>query len=131
MQADEKLPGAGRTILVVDDVPDIRSTVEQALSEAGYRVLTAAGGLEAEQILTAEKPDLVLIDLLMPEMDGFEVIGDLRRSRPGLPVVAMTGGARMTAASYLKIARSLGAKGILEKPFSKDQLLLSVGLALP
>ena len=101
------------------------------LLDAGYRVVTARNGRDAVKAWGRESFDLVLTDILMPDRDGIELMGDMRKTRPDLPIVAMSGGGRAPAAYYLKLARLLGAKAILEKPFSKEQLLMTVAFALP
>lgn len=115
------------TILVIDDQADLRAMIEMTLVSAGFHVVGAANGREAIRAVAKEKIDLVLTDLLMPERDGLEVMADLRRSRPDLPVIAMSGGGRMPADFYLKVARTFGAKTILEKPFSPEQFLEKIG----
>ncbi len=120
-----------RAILVIDDQDDLRVTLQATLTGAGYRVVTAANGREANKAFAHEQLDLVLTDILMPGKDGVEVITDLRKSRPNLPVIAMSGGGRMPADFYLKLARALGAKAILQKPFSNEQLLITVAFVLP
>lgn len=131
MNPTDKKGTALRTILVIEDQRELRGLVAVTLEQAGYHVLTAATGREANKAFAGGKLDLVLTDLLMPDRDGIEVIRDLRGSRPELPIVAMSGGGRMPAAFYLRLARGLGAKAILEKPFSNQQLLLTIALALP
>jgi CheY-like chemotaxis protein len=122
---------ARQSILIVEDQEILRRALQETLVEAGYRVLTAEDGRDANRMFAYEQMDLVLTDLLMPDRDGIEVITDLRRSRPDLPVVAMSGGGCMSAHYYLKLARSLGAKAVLQKPFSHEELLRAVALALP
>jgi CheY-like chemotaxis protein len=120
-----------RAILVVDDQEDLREILEMKLTAAGYRVTAVANGRDAIKAFAQEKFDLVLTDMIMPERDGLEVIWGVRQAQPGLPVIAMSGGGRMTPAEYLKMARSFGAIALLEKPFSDEQLLSSIALALP
>ncbi len=119
-----------KSILVVDDEAKLRKTLEEALTKAGYRVTSAGDGREATKALKQRDFDLVLTDVLMPERDGIEVISDLRRSHPTLAVVAMSGGGQIPAEYYLKLAVTLGAKAILNKPFSNEQLLMTVAFAL-
>jgi CheY-like chemotaxis protein len=125
-----RTPGQ-RSILVVDDQEDLREIFQAKLMAAGYHVVTAANGREALVALTRAKFDLVLTDVLMPEQDGVEVVMALRRLPGSPPVIAMSGGGRVAAAEYLRIARGLGAVAIIEKPFSDEQLLLLIALALP
>ncbi len=120
-----------QSILVIDDQPDLRSTLQLVLAGAGYDVSTAANGREAGSLLAQRSFDLVITDVIMPQRDGLEVMMDLRKTKPGLPVIVMTGGGHLQAGYYLKLARDLGAKGILQKPFTNEQLLMTVALALP
>lgn len=81
-----------KTILVVDDTENLRTLVKSYLSQEGFRVLTAADGRQALFLARDEKPDLILLDLMMPEMDGFEFLDELR-DRPDaveIPVVVLT-----------------------------------------
>jgi DNA-binding NtrC family response regulator len=121
----------GRVILVVDDEEQMRDIVQQVLTSAGHRVVTAVDGKQAGLLLAKEKVDLVLTDLLMPDRDGTELITELRKKHPAMPVVAMSGGGRMPRGEYLKIAKLFGAHAVLEKPFTAEQLLSTIDLLLP
>jgi DNA-binding NtrC family response regulator len=112
------------SILVVDDEEDVRDVLQGILESADYRVTTAADGHEASKCLAAETFSIVLTDLLMPDRDGIEVVGELRKKYPGTPVIVMSGGGRMRHVEYLKMAKTFGAHAVLEKPF-KSELLLS------
>ena len=70
-----------RTIMVVDDNPDIITIVKTILEGKGYQVLSASSGQELLNLLTDRKPDLIILDIMMPEMDGLEVLGRLRLSQ--------------------------------------------------
>jgi len=118
------------SILVIDDGEDFREALQTALESAGYRVIVAANGRTASQALANEKLDLVLTDLLMPDKDGLEVITELKATRPNLPVIAMSGGGHMHADDYLTLARALGAKALLQKPFSNERLLMTIASVL-
>jgi FixJ family two-component response regulator len=72
----------------------------------------------------------VLTDVIMPEKDGIEVIGELRRKQPNVRIVAMSGGGHVALDQYLKIAKGMGAHGILQKPFSNDELLATIEAAM-
>ena len=117
---------AAPTILVIDDDVDVRASVATMLEAGGFSVVKAENGVEAERAIERGKVELVLTDLLMPDKDGIELINDLRKSRPGLPIVAMSGGGHLPRAQYLAMARRLGAKDVLEKPFTLDQLTMTV-----
>ncbi len=118
-------------ILVLDDDPQILKMTTLMLKKGGHQVVTAANGKEALPLLKSEQVDLLLTDILMPEMDGIEVINHCRKHHAGIKIVAMSGGRRKISAEFnLKSARMLGASAILPKPFSQEQLMASVASAL-
>jgi CheY-like chemotaxis protein len=111
-----------RTILVVDDDVDLRMMVVLVLETAGYAVVAASDGLEALDRLRARLPDLMLLDMRMPRMDGWE-LGKRVRSTYGhkIPVVVMTAAERAE-----KRAMEIGADDFVAKPFDVDTLLRTV-----
>ena len=113
-------------ILVIDDEQAFRQMVRQMLEHAGYEVLEATDGKDGLNVYQAEQPDLVITDLIMPEQEGIETIIGLRRQNPDVPIIAMSGGGRITATDFLGIARKFGARHILAKPFRRDQLLEAI-----
>ncbi|MEO7600319.1 MAG: response regulator [Opitutus sp.] len=120
------------SILVVDDQPIMREVVCQILEDAGHQVRDAGEGQEALRKLSAERFDLVVTDIVMPEMDGIELIGELRRRYPEIRVIAMSGGSeRFPLKDGLGIARRLGAGVTLTKPFLPEQLVEAVDFLCP
>ncbi|HTY07320.1 MAG TPA: response regulator [Gemmatimonadales bacterium] len=116
-------------VLVVDDEPDITALVAYHLAKAGYRVSTAASGIEALNAVREERPDLVVLDLMLPGRSGFDVLSDLR-TRPetkDVGVVLLT--AKKDEPDRIK-GLSLGADDYLAKPFSPQELVLRVGAVL-
>lgn len=113
-------------ILVIDDDDAMRSLLRRTLERAGYLVVEASNGRDALRIVSSAQFQLVVTDLLMPEKDGIEVVLHLRRSYPGLPVIAISGGGRVPAGEYLEMARTLGASEILAKPFDMPVFLKTV-----
>ena len=113
-----------KRILIVEDDSRVREVLQQALAMAGYDVVATADGEEALAAYTAATTDLIITDLLMPRMDGVETIRGLRRQRPDLRVIAVTGARgrfnRLTAARYV------GADHTLLKPFRLNDLLTAV-----
>jgi two-component system response regulator HydG len=114
-------------ILIVDDEPDMTETCRRILSPAGYKCLTSNNALEALNLLGAERPDLLLTDLRMPEMDGMEMLRRAREIDPQMPVVLLTAHATLESAVA---AVKAGAFDYLAKPFSIDQLKVAVERAL-
>lgn len=109
-------------ILLVDDDEPMRKMLGITLTKLGYQVTEARDGREALRLFAAEPPDLVLTDMVMPDKEGVEVIGELRRLQPDLKIIAMSGGGRGDATDYLKVARLMGAAHTLHKPFSTADL---------
>jgi len=118
------------SILLVDDDVGVRQIAQQTLEGVGHRVVCAGDGRAASRAMAADAFDLVITDLLMPDRDGLELIEELRRSYPGVRIIAMSGGGRVSAEEYLLIAKFLGANGLLGKPFHPRQLLAAVEQAL-
>jgi DNA-binding NtrC family response regulator len=110
-------------VLVVDDDDAILRLIQTALRRSGYHVVVARDGNEAIRCLKEEPFDLVLTDVVMPEMEGLELMTELRRMAPHQKIVAMSGGGDFGTDSYLHYARKLGACGTLSKPFSIELLL--------
>jgi CheY-like chemotaxis protein len=109
------------TILVVDDDPSIREVVASLLEMEGYAVLTASNGLEALRVLERQMPNLVLLDMRMPVMDGWTFARELHRRGLDLPLLVLT--ASQDAHHW---AEQVGAEDFLEKPFEITSLLASV-----
>ena len=126
---ERKTKAAPARVLVVEDERDISALVAYHLTKEGYRVRTAEGGLEALESAESERPDLIVLDLMLPGLSGYEVLTELRR-RPDLtdvPVILLT--ARREEADRVK-GFELGADDYLTKPFSPRELVLRAGAVL-
>lgn len=110
------------TVLVIDDEPSIRRIVAHVLRAEGHEVVEAENGKEAVRAFRARPVELVVTDLVMPEQEGIETMEQLLALDPSVRVIAMSGGGRGSAVSYLKIAQFVGARATLEKPFTLDEL---------
>lgn len=119
-----------KLILIIDDEPSIRSLLLKMLEREGYSVMAASDGKEGMKIVSELHPDLVITDIIMPEKEGIEIIREIKKGFPGIPVIAMSGGGRNSPASYLNVAKLLGANAIFEKPIEREKLLLAVKKAL-
>jgi DNA-binding NtrC family response regulator len=104
----------------VDDESCVRALLNEIFTEAGFAVVEAANGKIAVQLHVADPVDLVVTDLVMPEQEGLETIGEFRRRYPGLPIIAMSGAYR---GPVLEMAARLGASAVFAKPFDPDQML--------
>jgi two-component system KDP operon response regulator KdpE len=113
-------------VLVADDEARITKLVAIALREEGFRVITAGGGIEALQKAEEVRPDIILLDIVMPDLDGIEVMRQLRERRP-VPVILLT--AKGSTADKAK-GLDLGADDYLAKPFHPDELTARVRAVL-
>ena len=122
-------PATGQRILVVDDEADITALVAYHLAKASYRVTTAANGRDALRAAREERPDLIVLDLMLPGLSGYEVLAELRRQdeTKDIGVIVLT--ARKDEPDRIK-GLSLGADDYLAKPFSPKELVLRVGAIL-
>ena len=115
------------TVLIVDDETSILKTLSGILSDEGFETITATNGYEALKILDAESPDLVLLDIWMPGMDGIDTLKEIRKNHPTLQVIMITGhGTIETAVTATKI----GAFDFIEKPLSIDKVIVGINNAL-
>lgn len=112
-------------ILVADDDPAIQELVRLNLEMQGYQVIIASNGVETVRKALSERPDLIVLDVLMPEMDGYEVMRLLKNSEEtsNIPIIVLTAYASDAGAlvSWME-----GAEGYLSKPFNPDELLMLV-----
>ena len=115
-----------KTILVVDDAESLRTMVKSYLTQEGYRVVTAANGREALFVARQERPDLILLDLMMPELGGFEFISAHNRDGDA-PIIILT--AKIEESDKV-LGLELGADDYLTKPFSLRELTARVRAVL-
>jgi DNA-binding response OmpR family regulator len=118
------------TILVNDDDELVGELAESILTRAGYTCLLAREARSAVAVMKTGRIDLLITDIIMPDMDGIDLIGEVRANWPDLPVLAMSGGGRVGAFELLKVARILGANGVVQKPIEAETLLPAVEAAL-
>ena len=121
-------------ILVVDDDSSVLRMVQVILESGGYQVTLAHDARAGVNMVLSEKPDLMLVDIFMPEMDGLEALRIIHRAQPGLPIVVMSGNlfrsSGVPTPDFLHMARMLGAVSSLAKPFRAGQLLDAVSRGL-
>lgn len=114
-------------VLVIDDNSDIREMIRTVLVHAGYDVTLAVDGGKGLEAQRREACDLAITDIFMPQQDGIETIGLMKKEFPQTPIIAMSGGAkfvtRQTSVDYLATAHKFGADRLLRKPFDIDELL--------
>ncbi len=117
----------GIKILVVDDEPDMTENLELILKRGGHEILVETDSRKAASLVDEEQPDLVITDMRMPEVDGLDLLQQIKTSQPNIPVIVLTGYASVDSAVE---AMKKGATDYLSKPFSPDELLLRVDKAL-
>lgn len=116
-----------KTILVVDDEDDVRESVREVLSDEGYRVVDTAEGARVLEMIRNEKPELVLLDIWMPQMDGIGLLKEIKSQEPDINVVMVSGHGNIHTAVT---ATKYGAFDFIEKPVSLEGLLTLVQRAL-
>ncbi|RTZ95166.1 MAG: sigma-54-dependent Fis family transcriptional regulator [Deltaproteobacteria bacterium] len=115
------------SILIVDDEPSIVQSLSGLLSDEGFTPLSAYNGYEALKVIEAESPDLVLLDIWMPGIDGIDTLKEIKKAHPFLQVIIITGhGTIETAVTAIK----LGAYDLIEKPLSIDKVIVAINNAL-
>jgi DNA-binding NtrC family response regulator len=118
-------------ILVVDDEAMLRTTLRAILQRAGHEVAEAEDGAKAMEFFRISTPDLVLTDILMPNREGVETIGEMRAAAPAMPIIAMSGGGSTRGGElFLTLAAQLGATETLAKPIRQAELLKAVDACL-
>ncbi|MBK5273470.1 MAG: response regulator [Desulfuromonadales bacterium] len=115
------------TILVVDDDPRITAQLDRLLTKVGHMVMTAPDGKVALRLLDAFIFDVVITDIVMPEMDGFELIMNLKTRTPRPKIIAMTSRTDSLGHNYFSdIAKCMSVSRVLRKPFSAEEILEAV-----
>jgi len=113
-------------ILIADDEAQVRAGLRLLLTRAGYEVDEASNGKEAIRIHRQNPADLIITDVVMPDMDGLEVIIQLVAECSETKIIAMSGGGRISHNSYLQQCKLLGAVQAFSKPISNDKLLAAI-----
>ena len=111
-----------KKILLVEDEPELAQLMKECLLEGGYEILIAREGPEGLEKARTEKPDLILLDLMLPRLDGHRICGLLKKDRrfAHIPVIILTGKAHDEEA---RLAREMGAEAFFTKPFQSEALL--------
>jgi len=124
---DSQIPASNKTIMVVDDDPEIVTLVKTLLEREGYVVQTAYNGLEVFSRLEEQKPDLIILDIMMPQMDGMAVLTRLKKTAEtsSIPVIMLT--AKVQYEDMLG-GYKLGANYYITKPFTSTQLIKGINL---
>ncbi len=110
-------------ILIVDDTADMRELLKNIVELAGHQVVEAESGRAGLERFAGQPADLVMTDIIMPYMDGNELIAKLRAVAPKVKIVAVSGGGRVRNLGVLQVAQKFGADRVLSKPFRKEDVL--------
>ena len=113
-------------VLVIDDEAMVRKIVRKMLERSGHTVVEAENGKLGIEQLKSATFDLVITDIIMPEMEGVETVIALKKDFPKVAIIAMSGGGRGANYDFLDAARKLGAAKALRKPFTRHELLEAV-----
>ena len=117
-------------ILLIDDDEAVRDVTAEILRQAGHTVDTAPDGNAGLTLHRAEQHDLIITDMMMPDMDGLELIMALRHTEPRPRIIAISGGSQFSEALLLPMAQRLGVQRTLTKPIQADALLQAVAEVL-
>jgi DNA-binding NtrC family response regulator len=117
-------------ILVIDDDAAIRDVIFQLLQDGGHTLTMAENGREGVALFRANRPDLVITDIIMPEQEGIETLKQIRQIQPDAKVVVVSGGGRLGNEPYLDVARAMGALDTIEKPFDPDDFIRRIARCL-
>lgn len=110
-------------VLLADDDDAIRQVSAEALRAAGHEVFEASNGRAALKLLATTSPDVLIVDILMPDTDGMEVLLEVRRQARPIRIIAISGGGVISSDFYLSVATKLGVDRTLRKPCSAAQLV--------
>src|SRR3954470_19466387 len=119
-----------KQILVVDDDPLMHRLFQHHLERAGFQMVSARSGREALEIATRQPPELIVMDIMMPDMDGLEALRELKKgdATKAIPVIVITANGHFMARKESEIS---GAAVFLTKPFSPTQLVTEIGRLVP
>jgi len=116
----------GPAVLVIDDDPALLHSLAALLEAHRITFATARDGREGLDAFRRISPAVVLTDVIMPEQDGIGAIIEMRRERPGVKIIAMSGSGRVGKSDFLTVAKKLGATAVIHKPFDIDELVATI-----
>ncbi len=118
-------------IIVIDDDQFIRKSLQRMLEKEGHTVKIAEDGEKGLELVRNEMPDLIIIDIVMPNKEGIETINELLKKYPGIKIIAMSGGGqRLDAAQYLHLALKIGVRATIKKPYERSEMVKLVSEAI-
>jgi two-component system response regulator (stage 0 sporulation protein F) len=120
------MAAAKKRVLVIDDDAGVRLTVRHILALAGCEVQLVCESGKAIDTFRSFEPDVIITDLVMPGIEGAEIIAAIKEKRATVKIIAMSGGARLGRTNILQLARDAGADETLAKPFTVEQLMRAI-----
>jgi DNA-binding response OmpR family regulator len=121
---------ADKLVLIVDDDKDIRDLLSIILGKAGFKVVLAQDGADAQAKARALLPDLILLDLMLPKVSGFETVHELQAEETaGIPIIVMTG-RQLDPSTFDMVKREANVRDFIEKPIKTDELIASLNKIL-
>ena len=114
------------SILIIDGDDSVRESLRRTLHKEGYTIMEASEGRRGLKQLERQPVDVILLDMFMPDKDGLETIMALRRTHPGMKIIAMSGGGFKGRVDVLDVAKKLGVRRTLAKPFTREELIEAV-----
>jgi DNA-binding response OmpR family regulator len=116
-----------KLVCIIDDDDLVRTKIALDLRAMGFETIEVDDSREVPNVLRTQPVDAVVVDIVMPDKDGVEVIAEVRKGWPDIRVIAMSAGGRVGPALYLEIARQMGASACLEKPVAPERLRAALG----
>lgn len=113
-------------LLIIDDDATMRDMLYELTHLEGFSAMVAENGLAAQKLLETHRFDCIITDIVMPEKEGLETILHIRKEHPDLPIIAMSGGARIKPESYLDLAKQFGARYTFPKPFETKVFVAAI-----
>lgn len=113
-------------VAVIDDDTDLLRMVARMLESGGHEALTFSSVGDAVAALEHTPVDVILTDIFMPRLDGFHLLAAMRESHPDVPIIAMSGGGSLIKVDMLPETKAFGAAAILDKPFTREQLIATI-----
>ena len=115
-----------KNFLIIDDDSLVRESIQLMLSEIDCKADVAENGIEGLKLFKKNNYDVVITDIIMPEKEGFETISELTEINKNVKIIAISGGSRNGIGAYLPIAKNMGAKAVLYKPFDDTELINTI-----
>lgn len=115
-----------KRIIIIEDDQIIRESLKEILELNSYEVIAMESSMDLMKKIPKFKPDILITDIIMPDMDGIEIIIEAKKTLPDIKLIAISGGGMIDSENYLYTAKSLGADLTLKKPFAPDQLISAI-----